>query len=227
LFFTIILIQKLNIMNDRVNKFQKIFLLLIFFVISVFSQEEKEKVQILFLGNSITAGLGLQIEQAYPALIQNRIDSLKLNYKVSNAGLSGETTSGGLRRIDWLLQNPVNILFLALGANDGLRGIPLDLSKKNLKEMIIKTRKKYPEVKIILAGMQIPPNMGADYTSKFKHIFIDLAKSENVKLLDFLLEGVGGNADLNQGDGIHPNEQGHKIIAENVWQTLKVFLSQK
>jgi len=215
------------IMNIRVNKFRMFCWVLLLLVLNSSAQEQASNKRILFLGNSITAGLGLKIEQAYPALIQDKIDSLKLNYKVINAGLSGETTSGRLRRIDWLLQKPVDILFLALGANDGLRGIPLDLSKENLAEIISKVRKKNPHVKIILAGMQIPPNMGPDYSSRFKKMFIDLAKSEKVKLLDFLLQGVGGNPDLNQGDGIHPNIEGHKIIALNVWKSLKPFLTKK
>jgi len=210
-------------MNYRENKFQKTLLLVLIFAFNVLAQQQQKK-QILFLGNSITAGLGVKIEQAYPALIQNKIDSLDLHFQVINAGLSGETTSGGLRRVDWMLQNPVDIFFLALGANDGLRGIPLKLSKKNLRDIIAKVRKKNPQVQIILAGMQIPPNMGADYTSQFKQMFIDLAGSEKTILLDFLLEGVGGNPDLNQGDGIHPNVAGHKIIAENVWKTLRPLL---
>ena len=214
-------------MKDKVNKFQKTVLVIMLAFYCLQAQEKSTQKQILFLGNSITAGLGLSVEQAYPALIQVKIDSLKLNFKVINAGLSGETTSGGLRRVDWLLNNPVDILFLALGANDGLRGIPLDLSKENLKNIIKKVRKKNPQVKIILAGMQIPPNLGPDYTKGFKQMFIDIARSEKVKLLNFLLEGVGGNPELNQGDGIHPNQQGHKIIADNVWKTLKPFLKNK
>jgi len=214
-------------MKDKVNKFQKTVFIIMLSFYCLYAQEKSIQKQILFLGNSITAGLGLPVEQAYPALIQVKIDSLKLNFKVINAGLSGETTSGGLRRVDWLLANPVDILFLALGANDGLRGIPLDLSKENLKDIIKKVRKKNPQVKIILAGMQIPPNLGPDYTKGFKQMFIDIARSEKVKLLNFLLEGVGGNPELNQGDGIHPNQQGHKIIADNVWKTLKPVLKNK
>lgn len=213
-------------MNNAFNKFHNLLLILLCSVLSNMAYGQPSKKQILFLGNSITAGLGLRIEQAYPALIQKKIDSLKLNYQVTNAGLSGETTSGGLRRIDWLLKKHVDVLFLALGANDGLRGIPLKLSKKNLQDIIIKTRKKYPNVVIILAGMQIPPNMGPEYTSGFKQMYIDLAKSEKVILLDFLLEGVGGNPDLNQDDGIHPNVEGQRIIAENIWQTLKPVLDK-
>jgi acyl-CoA thioesterase I len=213
-------------MNNAFNKFHNLLLILLCSVLSSMAYGQPSKKQILFLGNSITAGLGLRIEQAYPALIQKKIDSLKLNYQVTNAGLSGETTSGGLRRIDWLLKKHVDVLFLALGANDGLRGIPLKLSKKNLQDIIIKTRKKYPNVVIILAGMQIPPNMGPEYTSGFKQMYIDLAKSEKVILLDFLLEGVGGNPDLNQDDGIHPNVEGQRIIAENIWQTLKPVLDK-
>ena len=214
-------------MHIRVNKFRFVSLVLMLFILNSSAQEHPASKQILFLGNSITAGLGLKLKQAYPALIQDKIDSLKLNYSVINAGLSGETTSGGLRRIDWLLQKPVDIFFLALGANDGLRGISVELTEKNLKDIIAKVRKKYPRVKIILAGMQIPPNMGPEYSSQFKKMFIDLALAEKVTLLDFLLEGVGGNPDLNQGDGIHPNIMGHKIIAQNVWRVLKPFILKK
>ena len=214
-------------MNNTLNKFHREVFIWLFLAVVSTAAAQPDKKQILFLGNSITAGLGLQIVQAYPALIQEKIDSLKLNYQVINAGLSGETTSGGLRRIDWLLKKPLDVLFLALGANDGLRGIPLKLSKKNLQDIIIKTRKKYPETVIILAGMQIPPNMGETYSAEFKRMFIDLSKSEKVILLDFLLEGVGGNPDLNQGDGIHPNAEGQRIIAENVWQTLRPVIDNE
>ena len=159
--------------------------------------------------------------EAYPALIQGRIDSLHLNYKVINAGVSGETTSDGYSRIDWILKQPVDIFVLELGGNDGLRGIPLSVTEKNLQLIIDKVKAKYPGTKIILEGIQIPPNMGADYTTKFKEIYPRLASKNKIQLLPFLLKGVGGDPKLNQRDGIHPTVEGHKIVAENVWEVLK------
>ena len=176
---------------------------------------------ILFFGNSLTAGYGVDPSEAYPSLIQNKIDSLGLDYKVINAGVSGETTSDGNSRIDWILKQPVDIFVLELGGNDGLRGIPLAATKKNLQSIIDKVKAKYPRVKIILEGMQIPPNMGPDYTTKFKEIYPAVAKENRIGLVPFLLKGVGGNPDLNQRDGIHPTAEGHKIVAENVWEVLK------
>ena len=135
--------------------------------------------------------------------------------------MSGETTSGGVGRIDWILQQPVDIFVLELGANDGLRGIPLNVTQKNLQTIIDKVKSKYSSAKIVLAGMQIPPNMGPEYTTKFKKIYPELASLNNIKLIPFLLDGVGGNLELNQQDGIHPNETGEKIVAENVWKVLR------
>ncbi len=176
---------------------------------------------ILFFGNSITAGYGLEPNEAFPALIQDKIDSLHLPYKVINAGVSGETTSGGMGRIDWILRQPVDVFVLELGGNDGLRGIPLTVTKSNLQAIIDKVKTKYPSVKIVLAGMQIPPNLGQDYTSEFKKIYPALAEKNDVALIPFLLQGVGGDPKLNQDDGIHPNKTGEKIVAENVWNLLK------
>ncbi|MEO6683299.1 MAG: arylesterase [Ginsengibacter sp.] len=176
---------------------------------------------ILFFGNSLTAGYGVEPEQAHPALIQAKIDSLQLPYKVVNAGVSGETTSGGNSRIDWILQQPIDIFILELGANDGLRGIPLATTEQNLQSIINKVRTAYPEAKIILEGMQIPPNMGAGYTTSFKDIYPRLAKENNIELIPFLLKDVAGDPKLNQSDGIHPTAEGHKILAETVWEVLK------
>lgn len=181
----------------------------------------QKKKTILFFGNSLTAGYGVDPSEAYPALIQDKIDSLNMNYKVINAGVSGETTSDGNSRIAWILKQPVDIFVLELGANDGLRGIPLNETKKNLQSMIDKVKAKYPNVKVILEGMQIPPNMGPAYTSKFREIYPELAKENNIDLVPFLLKGVGGDPKLNQRDGIHPTAEGHKIVAENVWEVLK------
>ncbi len=180
-----------------------------------------KKKTILFFGNSLTAGYGVDPSEAYPALIQDKIDSLHLAYKVINAGVSGETTADGNSRIDWILKQPIDIFALELGGNDGLRGIPLSVTEKNLQSIIDKVKAKYPKAKIILEGIQIPPNMGPDYTTKFKEIYPRLASKNKIQLLPFLLKGVGGDPKLNQRDGIHPTAEGHKIVAENVWEVLK------
>lgn len=176
---------------------------------------------ILFFGDSLTAGLGLDPNLAFPGLLQERLDSLGYSFKVINAGLSGETTASGSNRLGWVLRQPVDVFVLELGANDGLRGIPLSETRKNLKAMIEQVRKTYPEVVIVLAGMQLPPNMGPEYTNEFRKIFPELAESENVLLVPFLLKDVGGIPELNQDDGIHPTEAGHKIVADNVWEVLE------
>ena len=183
-----------------------------------------KKKSIVFFGNSLTAGYGLSPEQAFPALIQQKIDSLGLPYLAINAGLSGETSSGGLTRIDWILQQPMDIFILELGANDGLRGIPLAQTKKNLQDIIDKVKAKYPEAKLIFAGMQIPPNMGQTYSTEFRDMFGELAEKNSMALIPFLLEGVGGEPELNQEDGIHPTAEGHRIVAENVWKELEKLL---
>jgi len=198
-----------------------IFWVLLFSGIALGQNESKK---ILFFGDSITAGYGLDEEQAFPALIQERIDSLGWNFNVVNAGLSGETSAGGLRRVDWMLRQDFSIFVLELGGNDGLRGIDLESTKKNLEEIIEKVRNKKPDAKIILTGMQVPPNLGPDYTSQFKEMYPEIAEEKNVTLIPFLLEEVGGNPELNQADGIHPTAKGHKIIAETVWETLKPIL---
>ncbi len=174
------------------------------------SDENNEtRKNIVFFGNSITAGYGVDPSQAFPALIQTKLDSLKLPYRVINAGLSGETSAGGNNRIDWILHQPVYIFVLELGGNDGLRGIPLSETSKNLQFIIDKVRQKYSSSKIIIAGMQIPPNMGKKYASEFKAMFQQLVVRNKIYLIPFLLEGVGGVPELNQRDGIHPNVQGH------------------
>lgn len=180
--------------------------------------------RIVFFGNSLTAGYGLTPSEAFPAIIQGKIDSLSLPYKVVNAGLSGETTSGGKGRIDWLLQQPLDIFVLELGGNDGLRGIPVSETGKNLQEIIDRVRSKYPKAKIILAGMQVPPNMGSKYAGEFRAVFRSIADKNKIPLVPFLLEGVGGIPELNQKDGIHPTARGHQIVANNVWQVLQPLL---
>lgn len=182
---------------------------------------------ILFFGNSLTAGYGLDdVSQAFPALVQHKIDSLKLPYKVINAGLSGETTSGGSSRIDWILKQPVDVFVLELGANDGLRGIPIKESIKNLQAIVDKVKAKNPAVKQVLLGMQVPPNMGSTYSNGFKAIYPAIAAKNNMALVPFLLEGVGGNPALNQADGIHPTAEGAKIVADNVWKVLSGVIAQ-
>ena len=181
--------------------------------------------KIVFFGDSLTAGYGLEdVDDAFPGIIQDKIDALGLEYSIVNSGVSGETTSGGKNRIDWVLNEEPSIFILELGANDGLRGVPLDQSKANLQTIIDAVKTKYPETVIVLAGMQIPPNMGQSYTTEFKNMFPDLAKENNLHLVPFLLEDVGGIPHLNQSDGIHPTKAGHKILAKNVWGVLKPIL---
>lgn len=177
---------------------------------------------VLFFGDSLTAGYGLSPEEAFPALVEKEFNKKSTLVKVTNAGLSGETSAGGLTRIDWVLRQPIDVFVLELGANDGLRGLPLDQTRKNLQGIIDKVKAKYPQAKLVLAGMMVPPNMGKQYSSEFKSIYPDLAKKNNGTLVPFLLEGVGGNEKLNQADGIHPNVEGHRIIAQN----LSVILSK-
>ena len=182
---------------------------------------------ILFFGNSLSAGFGLDPAEAFPALIQRKIDSLGLNGTVVNAGLSGETSAGGLRRIDWLLQRRIDILVLELGANDGLRGLALDDTRRNLQGIIDRTKQKYPQAQIVIAGMQVPPNLGKTYTQSFRALFPELAQKNEAALIPFLLEGVGGVPALNLADGIHPNAAGHRKVAENVWKILQPLLAGK
>jgi acyl-CoA thioesterase-1 len=179
---------------------------------------------ILFLGDSITAGYGLEPSQAYPALIQEKIDAKRWQFKVVNAGQSGDTTAGGLSRMDWLLRNRVDVLVLELGGNDGLRGLPVETTRKNLQAIIDRTRAKYPAAKVVLAGMMVPPNMGRDYGQKFEAIFRDVAKKNKAALIPFVLEGVGGVRELNLSDGIHPSAKGQEIVATNVWKVLEPIL---
>lgn len=172
---------------------------------------------ILFFGNSLTAAYGIDPEDGFAGLTQTRIDSLGLNYKVINGGLSGETTAGGLSRLDWFLEDKPDVFVLELGGNDGLRGIKLTETKSNLLKIIDKVQSKFPDTKIILAGMQIPPNMGQEYSSEFSAIYPSVANEKDVTLIPFLLENVGGIPELNLPDGIHPTEEGHKIVFETIW----------
>ena len=189
------------------------------------TSETKNKT-ILCFGDSITAGYGLEdTNEAFPALVQQKIDALDYNYTVINSGVSGETTAGGRSRIDWVIKQPVDIFLLELGANDGLRGVALSETRANLQAIIDVVKEKSPMTKIILAGMELPPNMGQAYTTEFKSLFADLAQKNSVEFIPFILKDVGGIPSLNQGDGIHPNVEGHKILAETVWETLKPLLN--
>lgn len=181
---------------------------------------------IIFYGNSLTAGYGLDPSEAFPSVIQDKIDSLDLPYKVVNAGVSGETSAGGNGRIDWILKQPVDVFVLELGGNDGLRGIPVTETKKNLQSIIDKVKAKYPSAEIVLAGMQIPPNMGDRYASEFRAMYPALARENDIHLIPFLLEGVGGEVKYNQQDGIHPTAEGQEIVAENVWEHLEPLLKK-
>lgn len=197
--------------------------LLIISAFLFFQAAEAPKV-ILFYGDSLTAGYGLSPDQAFPALVERTLNKNGKPVKAINAGLSGETSAGGLSRIDWILRQPIDIFVLELGANDGLRGLPVEQTKKNLQTIIDKVKAKYPNVKIVIAGMMVPPNMGADYVNSFQKIFPELAKKNNATLIPFLLENVAGNSKLNLGDGIHPNVDGHKIVAENVISAIEPLL---
>jgi acyl-CoA thioesterase-1 len=180
--------------------------------------------RIVVLGDSIAAGYGVDPEEAYPAVLQRKIDEAKLPYTVVNAGLSGDTTAGGLRRIDWILKQPLDILIVELGGNDGLRGLPVSQTRSNLQAIIDRTRAKYSNVKILIAGMKMPANMGADYTTEFEKTFADIARKNHAAFMPFVLENVGGKPELNQADRIHPTPAGHEIVAQNIWPVLKPLL---
>ena len=187
---------------------------------------ENESKTILCFGDSITAGYGLDdSNDAYPALLQQKIDSLGLNYTVINSGVSGETTAGGRSRIDWVIKQKVDLFLLELGANDGLRGVALSETRANLQAIIDVVKEKSPQTTIILAGMELPPNMGQDYTTEFRQLYADLAEKNDLEFIPFILKDVGGIASLNQGDGIHPNVEGHKILANTVWETLEPLVT--
>ncbi|WP_179334935.1 arylesterase [Winogradskyella costae] len=182
---------------------------------------ETNRKTILCFGDSITAGYGLDdTDDAFPNILQQKIDALDLNYTVINSGLSGETSAGGKGRIDWILNQNIDIFLLELGANDGLRGVPLSETRANLQDIIDIVKKKSPKTTIVLAGMQLPPNMGQDYTTGFRQIFSDLAEKNDLEFVPFILKDVGGIKALNQNDGIHPTVEGHKIVANTVWEVL-------
>ena len=182
------------------------------------------KKTVVFFGDSLSAGSGVKPKEAFPAIIGDKIREQGLPYEVVNAGIGGDTTAGGLRRLDWLLQRPVDVLVLELGGNDGLRGLPVSNIKTNLQGMIDKAKARNPDVKIVVAGMQMPPNVGAKYAEEFKQAFFDVATANNATMIPFLLEGVGGLREFNQPDLIHPNPAGHRLVADVVWQVLEPLL---
>ncbi|RAU82263.1 arylesterase [Pontibacter arcticus] len=181
---------------------------------------------ILFFGDSLTAGYGLPTSQAYPALIEERLKEKQYSYKVINAGLSGDTTAGGVYRIERWLHEPIDIFVLALGANDGLRGIPTRETSINLQTILDKVKRQHPEVKIILSGLEIPDIVPGRYAAEFRKLFRELALKNNISFIPFLLEGVAGMRHLNLQDGIHPNAAGQKLLAEHTWKVLEGLLSK-
>jgi acyl-CoA thioesterase I len=185
---------------------------------------EAERRAIVVLGDSIAAGSGVELSEAFPSLLQRRIEEKQLPFNVVNAGVSGDTTAGGVRRMPWLLRQTIDVLVIELGGNDGLRGIAPEETRSNIEKIISLAREKYPDVRIVLAGMQMPQNMGAEYNRKFRELFAAVAKEKKTALIPFLLEGVGGKPELNQPDRIHPNPEGHKIVAGNVWSVLEPVL---
>ncbi len=191
---------------------------------SIGKNDVASKKTIVFFGNSLTAGYGLDEEFSFPSLIQKRIDSLKMPYSVVNAGLSGETTSNGKNRIEWILKQKIDVFVLELGPNDVLRGLDPKETEANLKSILNSVKTKYPEVKIVIAGMLAPTNMGKTYLKTFEAIYPKLAKEFNAALIPFLLENVATISKLNLPDGKHPNAEGQKIVRENVWKVLKTVL---
>ena len=181
---------------------------------------------VLFLGTSLTAGLGLNPDSAYPQLIQQKIEAAHLPFETVNAGVSGETTAGLLRRLDWLMRGNFDVVLVESGANDGLRGTPVATVKQNLRAVVARIRSAHPGVRILVIQMEAPPNLGSDYATAFHALFGDVAREHGATLVPFLLDGVAGNRELNQADGIHPNQQGEHIVADNVWRSLQPVLKQ-
>jgi acyl-CoA thioesterase I len=191
---------------------------------AVRSSTEPERPKVVILGDSLTAGLGLLESQAYPALLQQKLDAAGYKFEVENAGVSGDTSARGLRRLDWAMQGSVRVLIVALGGNDGLRGLSAADMKKNLSEIIDRARAR--NVTVILAGMEAPPNYGQEYAAAFRQVYRDVSRQEHVILIPFLLDKVAGHPDLNQPDGIHPNVRGAQIVADTVWSALQPILDQ-
>jgi acyl-CoA thioesterase I len=188
------------------------------------SDEGLERPRVVVLGDSLTAGLGLVETQSFPHLLQEKIDADGYRFDVDNAGVSGDTSAGGLRRLDWSLQGDVRVLIVALGANDGLRGLSVAEMKKNLSEIIQRAQER--NIVVILAGMEAPPNYGQEYATAFRQAYRETALKHRVLFIPFLLDKVAGQSALNQGDGIHPNADGARVVADNVWTVLKPLLDQ-
>ena len=179
--------------------------------------------RVVILGDSLTAGLGLPKDQSYPTLLQQRLDKEGLKYEVVNAGVSGDTSAGGLARLDWALEGDVRVLIVALGGNDGLRGLPADELKSNLAQIIERAQQRH--IQVILAGMEAPPNFGQSYIVSFHQVYPELARQFKVSLVPFLLQNVAGIDGLNQRDGIHPTAEGARIVADNIWPVLRPMLT--
>jgi acyl-CoA thioesterase I len=182
---------------------------------------------IVFLGTSLTAGYGVGEERAYPALIQQKIDSAGLGYQVINAGVSGETSAGALRRIDWLFRQPISVLVVETGANDGLRGLPPDTLRANIQAIFDRAKQLTPRPQLVLIGMRMPPNLGRAYAQQFEQVYREMAQKNGATLVPFLLQGVGGIPSLNQPDGVHPTAEGQRRMAETVWGVLEPVLREK
>lgn len=198
-------------------------------LLSVFSiaADASKPSTVVVLGDSIAAGFGVDPDESFPAVLQRKVDEGGYNYRVINAGVSGDTTAGGLSRINWLLKQNIDILLIELGGNDGLRGVNPDNTRSNLVQIIERVRARNPETRVVLAGMQMPPNMGADYTQKFALVFPEVAQQTKATLIPFILEGVGGKLELNQPDRIHPNPEGHRMVAANAWKFLEPLLTHR
>ena len=193
-------------------------------LLSSFGQDRP--IRVLVYGDSLTAGYQLEKSHAYPAILQEKADAAGLAVVIVNAGVSGDTSAGGLARLNWTMRQPIDVLLLELGANDGLRGIAPEQTQINLQAIIDGVRARYPAVVILLAGMKLPPNLGADYSAQFEAIFPRLAERNGARLIPFLLAGVAAIPELNLADGIHPNEAGHRVVAETVWPHLSAALEQ-
>ncbi len=187
------------------------------------------RTRVLVLGNSIAAGSGVSSQEAFPARLQQKVDSLGWDVQVQNAGVSGETTAGGLERIGWVLQRPVDVLVLELGGNDGLRGIDPGVTRKNLRGIIDTTLSTYPEAHVLLTGMQVPPNLGREYAQQFREVYPTVAGAydDRVTLIPFILDEIAGSGSLMQDDGIHPTAAGHRIIADEIWTDLQPLLEER
>jgi len=211
--------------NYQLLSFALVFLLNISGLVPQLAVAEAKPMRVVILGDSLTAGYGLSEELAYPALIEAALREKGYSVRIDNAGVSGDTTAGGLNRLGWLLKKPVDVLVVALGANDALRGLPVTQAKHNLAQIIRTARAEYPSIQILLTGMKAPPSMGASYVNRFDSIFPDLAKEEQVRLVPFLLEGVAGERALNLPDRLHPNEEGQKRISSTLLPELEGLLS--